>query len=199
MDQRLAWWKPEGTLEGDDLPARSFGRLKNDSAALIHLSPGMGIKSHGADGDHPSQEPGGGHGRGPNPANCAHFCAHLATPEPINPVRAGVCKPATASLLSSRSLVRIQRGAFCLAKRQQELFPCYRRAFRGGMSSAWMGETPPGGGEVQLVDPDGARRPVASHRRVSRSDGCMPSSGAFLRQVPNRHQSTTSGSSSSPG
>jgi hypothetical protein len=41
----------EGTLEGDDLPARSFGRLKNDSSALIDLSPGMGIKRHGATND----------------------------------------------------------------------------------------------------------------------------------------------------
>jgi hypothetical protein len=47
----LAWWKPEGTLEGDDLPARSFGRLKNDSATLIDLSPGVGIKRHGATND----------------------------------------------------------------------------------------------------------------------------------------------------
>ena len=47
----MAWWKPEGTLEGDDLPARPFGRLKNDSAALIDLSPGMGIKRHGATND----------------------------------------------------------------------------------------------------------------------------------------------------
>ncbi len=67
------------------------------------------------------------HGRGPNPANCSHFCSHLATPEPINPVRTGACKPTTASLLSSRSLVRIQQGAFqsgpdCSAKR-----PCRNR------------------------------------------------------------------------
>ena len=41
----------EGTLEGDDLPARSFGRLKSDSAALIHLSPGMGVKRHSATND----------------------------------------------------------------------------------------------------------------------------------------------------
>lgn len=40
-----------GALEGDDLPSRSFGRLKNDSAALIHLSPGMGVKRHGATND----------------------------------------------------------------------------------------------------------------------------------------------------
>ncbi len=47
----MAWWKPEGPLEGDDLPARSFGRLKDDNAALIDLSPGMGVKRHGASND----------------------------------------------------------------------------------------------------------------------------------------------------
>ena len=47
----MAWWKPEVALEGDDLPTRSFRRLKNDSATLIDLSPGMGVKSHGATDD----------------------------------------------------------------------------------------------------------------------------------------------------
>lgn len=45
-------------------------------------------------------------------ANCSHFCSHLANLRPNNPVTARLLKPTTASLLSSRSLVRIQQGAF---------------------------------------------------------------------------------------
>ena len=45
-------------------------------------------------------------------ANCSHFCSHLANFRPKNTVAARLLKPTTASLLSSRSLVRIQQGAF---------------------------------------------------------------------------------------
>ena len=60
----------------------------------------------------PSKEPAGGHSRGTNPSNCSHFCSHLADFAPTNPVRTWVYESTTASLLSSRSLVRIQQGAF---------------------------------------------------------------------------------------
>lgn len=49
--------------------------------------------------------------RGRNPANCSHFCSHLADFGPTDPVRAGVYERTTASLLSSRSCVRITQGA----------------------------------------------------------------------------------------
>ena len=65
----------------------------------------------------PSKEPVGGHSRGRNPANCSHFCSHLADFAPTNPVRTWVYESTTASLLSSRSLVRIQQGAFKKTKR----------------------------------------------------------------------------------
>jgi hypothetical protein len=59
--------------------------------------------------DNPSDEGAAGGG---NPANCSHFCSHLADFGPTDPVRAGVYERTTASLLSSRSMVRIHQGAF---------------------------------------------------------------------------------------
>lgn len=41
----------DGALQGDDLPSRSLGRLKNDGAALIDLGSGMSVKSHGTTND----------------------------------------------------------------------------------------------------------------------------------------------------
>jgi hypothetical protein len=56
-------------------------------------------------------------------ANCSHFCSHLANLRPSNPVTARLLKPTTASLLSSRSMVRIHQGAF--------LKPVAAQAFSG--------------------------------------------------------------------
>jgi len=41
----------DGALQGDDLPSRSLGRLKDDGAALIDLGSGMSVKSHGTTDD----------------------------------------------------------------------------------------------------------------------------------------------------
>jgi hypothetical protein len=51
------------------------------------------------------------HAEASSSANCSHFCSHLANLRPKNLVAARLLKPATVSLLSSRSCVRITQGA----------------------------------------------------------------------------------------